>query len=432
MALSSISHPRIAVFANMGIGGTEKAATIYAVELARRGYPTDYLASEGPRSDYLRANGVRLVQTVRDSAGLLDYLRATRPAVVHQHVPGYPLENRLYPALRALGDARPKVIETNIFGRLEDPASEPLIDFRCFISAASAAQALYRARLPVTEQFFDRQTVLYYPLVSSPVVDAEAARKLRSELRVADDNLLAVRIGRPGHKWARWECAAFQRARHDAPNLCLLLMEPPEPIWSDVANSQYGPGFILRRETRDFEWLKCLYAASDLTIHSSDWGESFGYTIAEGMAAGHPVITRSTPWGDNAQVELVENGVTGYVCWSIPEMGRRLGELAKNPERRRTMGAASRQRIERLTTVGLEIDLLEEIISFCLMGSVGEKMIARAEKAFGFVQSFPQRERATSEAAKDLTLDSALASLYGFYRCTRSDARALLNRAKRK
>jgi hypothetical protein len=66
------------------------------------------------------------------------------------------------------------------------------------------------------------------------------------------------------------------------------------------------------------------------------------------------------------------------------------------------------------------------------MGSVGEKMIARAEKAFGFVQSFPQRERATSEAAKDLTLDSALASLYGFYRCTRSDARALLNRAKRK
>ena len=39
---------RIAVSANADLGGTEKAATIYAVELARRGYRVDYLAQRKP------------------------------------------------------------------------------------------------------------------------------------------------------------------------------------------------------------------------------------------------------------------------------------------------------------------------------------------------------------------------------------------------
>jgi glycosyltransferase involved in cell wall biosynthesis len=428
MASPSISHPRIAVFADTGIGGTEKAATIYAVELARRGYAIDYLASGGPRSDFLEANGVRLVQTACDEAGLLDYLRAARPAVVHSHVPGYPTKKAFYPALRALGASRPKVIETNVFGRLEDPAFEPLIDFRCFISAASAAQALYRARRPLTEQFFERQTVLYYPLVPTPPMNAEESEKIRAELQLAAGEVLAIRVGRATGKWTRWDCQAFQRARRDAPNLRLLLIEPPEPIWSEVANGRFGPEIILRRETRDFEWLGRLYAASDLTIHASYFGESFGYTIAEAMAAGHPVITRSTPWCDNAQVELVENGVTGYVCWSVPEMGRRLAELAEDLQRRRAMGEASRQRIEQLTSVGPEIDLLEEIIKFCLSGSVGEKIRTRGQEAFAFVQSFPRREHATSEADRGLTVDSTVASLYAFYRCARSGARSLLGR----
>jgi len=52
------------------------------------------------------------------------------------------------------------------------------------------------------------------------------------------------------------------------------------------------------------------------SLHSIDFPEPFGLTMAEAMATGTPVIAMrrgSTP-------EVVEHGVTGYVCDSIAEM----------------------------------------------------------------------------------------------------------------
>src|SRR5438477_11723516 len=109
----------ICVLANMGIGGTEKAATIFAANLVQRGYSEEYWGDSGPRETYLRAHGVSTLRDERTPVALVAYVERVRPHIVHQHVPGYPTNNPLYRALPRLPEnVRPKVIETNVFGRL--------------------------------------------------------------------------------------------------------------------------------------------------------------------------------------------------------------------------------------------------------------------------------------------------------------------------
>jgi glycosyltransferase involved in cell wall biosynthesis len=65
-----------------------------------------------------------------------------------------------------------------------------------------------------------------------------------------------------------------------------------------------------------------------------DWEEPFGLTVIEAMAAGTPVVTLRR----GAMPELVEHGVTGFVCDSEEEMAgavRRVGELDRSACRRR-------------------------------------------------------------------------------------------------
>ena len=434
-----MSGLRVAVVAGTSIGGTEKGATILAGGLAERGYAVDYISHEGPRSAYLRERGVRCRETPPTAEQFCAYLEDARPAVVHQHVAGYPTDNIVYPAFRRLETAnrpRPKLIETNVFGRLQDPDSHRFADFRMFISAASAAQAFRRASLTVSEELLHRQTVLYYPVVPPKVsrftISADERAKVRRHFGVSDTDVLAVRVGQPGHKWNSSEATAFRLATKWRPELSLrlLMMEPPQPLRSKIAAGRFGEGIIVREATSDFEWLEQVYAASDLMIHASDWGESFGYTLAEGMAAGLPVVTRSTPWGDNAQVELVQNGATGFVCGSTPEMARRFVDLATDAALRNSFGAAGRERILQLTNPASELDVLEEIIAFVMGGTTGAKLDERRKRLLAFVDDFPRREQDLSEPFSRHPQDRIAGNLHRLYRTARSRARALVNRVR--
>jgi glycosyltransferase involved in cell wall biosynthesis len=423
---------RVCVLAEAEIGGTGKAATIYAAELISRGYEVDYLAAEGPRSAFLKSRGVRSLDPGKSDTDLYDYMTRYRPQVIHQHVPGYPTDNRLYRALRRVHfGKRPKIIETNVFGRLEDPEGDDLIDFRMFVSMASAAQSFQRAGIKDPMAFLNRHTVLYNPVLPAKRMELTERRQFRSQLGVTDDNVLVVRVGRPGHKWNSWECKAHASARKDVPQLCLFLMEPPTWLTRKIEQGKFGRGIIVHRETSEFDWLDQVYASADVMIHASDWGESFGYTIAEGMVAGLPVITRSTPWGDNAQVELVNNDRTGFVCWSVPEMARRLVELGQDSVLRVKMGSAGAKRIVELSDIKNETDILEEVIHHVLGDRPLSKIKTRNEELTEFCRKFPARERATSVRSPLSFTDFASASIYRTYRCARSGARAVIDRIKR-
>lgn len=82
------------------------------------------------------------------------------------------------------------------------------------------------------------------------------------------------------------------------------------------------------------------YQQLDVFIHGSRVGETFGCVIAEAMANRLPVVTISTPrrGKSNAQVELVEDGVTGFVCRFRWPYADAVVELLRNHPLREKMG----------------------------------------------------------------------------------------------
>jgi trehalose synthase len=79
--------------------------------------------------------------------------------------------------------------------------------------------------------------------------------------------------------------------------------------------------------------------ASDVIVQKS-LREGFGLVVAEGMWKGKPVVG-----GDVGGIRLqIEDGVTGYLVDGIVACADRVTELLLDPERRRAMGEAGRER----------------------------------------------------------------------------------------
>jgi hypothetical protein len=378
----------------------------------------------------MREAGVSLKQVAMREDDLVECLRLSRPDIIHQHVSGYWKDNPLYSAVARLGIPRPKLIETNVFGRMEDPAGEPWVERRFFVSAASGCQAFLRSGRNMDDDALRKNLILYNPLEGNMPITGEERILLRTELGVMGSELLAVRIGQPGNKWRDWELRAVQMVRRHNRSVKLLVMEPPANISAKIRVGEYGDGLILRQATSDFTFLGKLYQASDLMIHASDWGESFGYTIAEAMQAGLPVITRSTPWGDNAQTELVENGESGFVCTSVGEMARRLNELVTNDGVRQQMGKLARQRIEAMSNLTAETDLLEDAIKELLTGKTSPRLKTRREYLPSFFKQFRKREHCFSEPAWLHPWDRIAGKGYATYRCVRASVGSWVRRIK--
>jgi hypothetical protein len=97
----------------------------------------------------------------------------------------------------------------------------------------------------------------------------------------------------------------------------------------------------------DEQRLAVYYAACDVAINAAAIGESQGVAIAEAMALHTPVVTCSTPWADNAQVELVDHGIDGWIANHPRPFAEAVADLLLNDERRRAFGDAGASKIER-------------------------------------------------------------------------------------
>jgi glycosyltransferase involved in cell wall biosynthesis len=417
----------------------EKAAALFAAGLARRGYTVDFLGGPGPRSRSLEAAGIPMLGIVTSKAELKQYVQEVKPDVVHQHVPGYPIANPLYEIWSELGANAPSLIETNVFGHLTEPQSDKWVRYRMFVSLSCAVKAFNRSGRKLDATAINHATVAYNPLEPITLSFGENERReFRRQIGVRDDETLALRVGQParpgqpGNKWRRWECQAFARARRSMPGLRFLIMEPPADIWQELEAGCYGSGIIVRKSTSDFAWLQALYASADCMIHASSYGESFGYTIAEAMQAGLPVIARSTPWGDNAQVELVENGQTGFVCGSVAEMSRRLVDLAGDAALRQRMAKAALERIQKKANLDRELDVIEAVLERVVTGKRGIALQQRAEELLQFASDFSSREWRISEPPLSHPLDYFGARFYSAYRTLRTAIGRILRLFRRR
>ena len=336
---------KIAVFINqLGIGGTEKAACEWARQLSlfpgSKGISVISM-NDGPRKRDLDKAGIP-VQIQSNPAGIAEALGGID--VIHAHAPGFPhAGDALGEALKLVKKKIP-VVQTNIFGKLENPGENAWTDFRLFISWTSCVQTAQRSGLKLDLNFFKNQSVASYPV--SPLSEAEVAQldiqalAFRESIGLLRDHVLFGRFSRPEpNKWTPMILPAFLDAHRKNSALRLLLREPPAQVAFDlrsanlVALDQTSVGscpILILPATPDAHELAVSQMACDVILHTSSIGESFGYGIAEPMNLGKPVITNSVPWHDQAQLELVRQGECGLIGSTVSSLKAAILRMAED------------------------------------------------------------------------------------------------------
>ncbi len=318
---------------SLGLGGTEKVMQLFATHLDRCGFQVAvHSPLDGPRGPLLRAAGI----PTHIGADLFKTLCAWKPDVVHLHRAGWPEPG----LLRPLAAARvPVVVETNVFGRHDPSPSAKVLDRTLFVSRFCAERFAAHTGIPAEPP---RYGVLYNPVATDFFARACPPRDLSAPA--------AGRLSRPDPgKWSRLALDFLPLAAEALPGLRYRIVgglpEAEEYVRTHglEANAEFLPPLTSDEELAGF------FNSISLLAHANDTGESFGLAIAEAMAAGLPVVTHPCPEPrDNAQLELVEHGVTGLVARDTREYAQAVIFLLTHPEEARNMGEAGRAKAARL------------------------------------------------------------------------------------
>ena len=105
-----------------------------------------------------------------------------------------------------------------------------------------------------------------------------------------------------------------------------------QPMFRDYFNQQIRPQidgrFIEYIGEADFKTKNELLSNSLALLFPIEWDEPFGLIMIEAMACGTPVL--ALPPG--SVPEVVQDGISGYICSSVGQMADRVAELGKlNP-----------------------------------------------------------------------------------------------------
>jgi glycosyltransferase involved in cell wall biosynthesis len=356
---------KVAVFVNsLGLGGTEKAACRWARGLRERGHDVVVLTLvEGPRRAELEYAGIDVRVLVASPAAIADELRARQPDAIHAHAPGQRHEGDVLGEALAALPKRAPIVQTNIFGKFDNPREDQWTDFRLFISWTSCVQAARRSFQSLNLEFFRRASVAVYPLDpdDGPGITERAAFRQRHGVR--DDEVLFGRLSRPEpNKWTDLTLFSFRRALRKNPQIKLLLREPPPAVTQNLATAPDRDRFLILKATSDRDELRRTLTSLDVVLHTSSMGESFGYGIAEPMNFGKPVIANSTPWADQAQIELVRHGECGYITSTELTMADAILQLAGDESLRVRLGHQAQQHIRRIADPDESLDRLEDAL----------------------------------------------------------------------
>ncbi len=361
----------VTVFLNgLGLGGTEKAACLWAAALNKAGKDIRVITLEdGPRRKGLEEANIPVAVISWRNADCAERIafELKETGVIHAHAPGFPHKGDILgQALRCLGRKIP-VVQTNIFGQLRNPAEDSWTDFRLFVSWTSCVQAARRSKTKLDSAFFRRQTVAVYPVEAVSAAESKKwkveSERFRETLGLRPEHVLFGRFSRPEpNKWTPLALDAFLAAYRRNPNIRLLLREPPTEVARRLLADSLGivleattgnpkpatrrsPPIAILSATADSHDLTVSQMACDVVLHTSSIGESFGYGIAELMALGKPVITNSVPWHDQAQIELVRHGEAGLIASTLSSMTAAILRIAQSNELRVACGESAKRHI---------------------------------------------------------------------------------------
>jgi glycosyltransferase involved in cell wall biosynthesis len=302
------------------LGGTEKTLEIFCRYLDKSRFEVFVCGriAGGVRATNLERAGIPVMIRPDDLTRLV---RDYRIDICHVHRAGT-FEPGTLPEKRG---GFPRIVETNIFHGFDEREGDR-IDCHCFVSETS--KAVYSSRN--APRAGARYETLYNP------VDFSEFGSLRGPFTAT--------IGRcsraDDQKWHDVCLDSLPRIFRKVPQARCLVQGATERVRTKVGSLGVNGRVEFLEPSAD---VGTLYQRLDVFIHGSRVGETFGCVIAEAMANGIPVVTLSTPQRkkSNAQAELVEHNVTGFVCrWQWQYAGAVI-ELLRNEALRTRFGRRS-------------------------------------------------------------------------------------------
>lgn len=350
----------------LGLGGTEKGLAVHARLLDRTRFEVRVVAvrDDGPRRAELEAAGVEVAVARGDAARLAELLRGAD--VVHVFRSGG-REPLVPEAVRRAGV--PVLVETNVFGQVDPSPDERAFACHLFVSRMCALR--YRRRVGLAgAEFHRRHRVLHWPVELERLrALAPPAAEAKASLGLDPARPVVGRIGRDDdRKWRDLLVDLVPPLLELVPDAQVLVVGATPAKLRRLDRLGVLPQVHLRAPTADEGELAARYAACDIVLSAAEIGESLSVAIAEASALGRPVFTSSTPWVDNAQVEQVDEGVTGHVASHPLPLAEAAAALLRDPERLAAMGAAAARKADALYDAHALTRRLESLYDALLAG----------------------------------------------------------------
>lgn len=336
------------VVCDTGRGGVQRGARNFAEGFARAGHEVRVLvapAGRGEAEPAVSGEGYEVLALKADGA-LPDGVVSFSPDAVQVHA--HLLRWEVVTDLRRRFPSA-TFVEQSIWSRWMP--STRYADLICHQSPWMAD--VFRARTAFRRR--PAELVLGAPVevdrFSEPC--AGGVTRFRDRLGITPGDILVGRAGQANEtKWHRCLVDSFAVLAPGDPRLHLLVIAPPASVKGQIANLPDG----VAGRAHVIDWLdgdgelRVAYAAMDVFAHAAHRGESFGFVLIEAMASGTPVITLSTPYRDNAQLDWVLDGAAGQAAGSPQEFTERLRRLTQEPDERARSGERGMKFATRFTT----------------------------------------------------------------------------------
>ncbi len=386
---------RVVLAANaLGLGGTEKAVQTHALAFDRSLVDVSVAAAreDGVRRATLEAAGIEVncaagdARRLRDLFAGADVVHVTRAGVAEPLIPE---------AAKAAGVG--VLVESNVFGAVDASADERLFDAHLFCSKMCALR--YRRRLGLdSPEFHRRHRVSYWPVDIERLRGlAPTPREARERLGLDPDRPTVIRVGRDNdRKWRELLVEMVPPLLELVPDVQVVIVGATPAKLRSLDRLGVLDRVDLVPPSAEEAELACFYAAADVFVTAAEIGESHSYSIEEAMTLGVPVVTCSTPWVDNAQIEQVDNGETGWIADHPVAFAEAVASLLTDEQLRARFTATSRAKADRLYEAGRLTRGLERLYG-ALLGERGDAggWIVEPDELDAFGAEYDRRLEAT-------------------------------------